>query len=159
MPLETICQEVDRLAGRLAEITGGEPLLQEEVYPLAEMLLDKGYTVLIETNGSIDIGRLDRRVHIIMDIKCPGSGMSEKNSWNNIGLLAEKDEVKIVIKDMEDYLWAKGVLEGYPSLNRCTIFFSPVHGIMDPKVLARWIIEDNLPVRVQVQLHKYLGVP
>ncbi len=167
MSLKDISQEVDRLTGRLllplpcrlVEITGGEPLLQEEVYSLIERLLDMDYKILVETNGSLGIRRLDKRIHIIMDIKCPSSGMSEKNKYDNIEFLGEKDEAKFVIGNREDYLWAKGIIEGYPLLRRCTVFFSPVNGMMDPKILAHWIMEDNLPVRLQIQLHKYLGIP
>ncbi len=141
---------------KLVEITGGEPLLQEEVYPLSERLVKKGYKVLIETNGSLSIQRLSRRIVKIMDIKCPSSGMSERMNFNNIEHLNRNDEVKFVLSNYEDYIWSLKVIRGFNLDRRCKILFSPVFGVLDPKDLADWILRDNLGVRLQVQLHKYI---
>lgn len=138
----------------LIEITGGEPLLQEEVYPLVKELLDLGYKILVETNGSIDIGRLDRRVIRIVDIKTPKSGMADKMDFKNIRRLTRKDEVKFVISDREDYEWSKEILERYKF--PCKILFSPVYGRLEPAILSEWILYDNVPVRLNLQLHKYI---
>lgn len=138
----------------LVEITGGEPLLQEEIYPLVTKLLDLNYTVLIETNGSLDIGRLDRRAIRIMDIKTPSSGMAERMDFKNIKKLNNKDEIKFVISDRDDYEWSKDVLRRYRL--PCTVLFSPTHGILDPDIISEWILQDNLNVRLNLQLHKYI---
>lgn len=140
---------------RVVEITGGEPLLQEEVYPLTKELLDLGYTVMLETNGSLDIGGLDRRVKRIMDLKTPGSGVSDKMDLENIEKLRNGDEVKFVISNRRDYEWSKEMLRKY-KFPFCTILFSPVHGLLDPGILSKWILQDSLSVRLNFQLHKYL---
>ena len=156
MSVDEIIKKVEGYHTPLVEITGGEPLLQEEVYPLTKRLLDLGYKVLIETNGSLDIGRLDKRVIKILDIKCPGSGESDKMRWENLDRLSPKDEVKFVLSNREDYQWAKGVIERYGLADRVTILLSVVYGRLDPKDLAQWILEDNLNVRLQLQLQKYI---
>lgn len=158
----TVDDVLDRLHGfpcRLVEITGGEPLLQDEVYPLITRLLDGGYQVLIETGGSLDITKVDRRVYIIMDIKCPGSGMMERMHWQNVGVLTSKDEVKFVIKNRWDYDWAVEIIRKYGLLSKCPILFSPVFDELDPRQLAQWILEDGLKVQLQLQLHKYIWDP
>ena len=143
----------------LVEITGGEPLLQEEVHSLITRLLDNGYQVLIETGGSLDIRKVDARAHIIMDIKCPGSEMTDRMQWDNIRALTSKDEVKFVIKDRKDYDWAVEVIRHYELISKCPILFSPVFGELEPRQLAQWILEDGLKVQLQLQLHKYIWDP
>jgi len=149
----------------LVEITGGEPLLQPEVYELSEKLLDKGYKVLIDTNGSIPADKLDSRAIRIIDIKCPNSGMSDKTHWDNLKNLRTTDEIKFVLSDKRDYDWAKDVIKKYGLLDQVNrqpkILFSPVVRTIHELPLhsiAEWILCDNLPVQLQVQLHKYIGV-
>ncbi|MBI5026396.1 MAG: radical SAM protein [Nitrospirae bacterium] len=141
---------------KLVEFTGGEPLLQKDIYPLISSLLDKGYKVLVETNGSISIAGLDRRAIVIMDIKTPESGMSEKMDFKNLNLLKEKDEVKFVVMNREDYSWAKGIIEKFGLIKKCHVLMSPAFGLVKPDTLASWILRDNLPVRLQLQIHKYI---
>ncbi len=140
----------------LVEVTGGEPLIQENVYPLMTELADAGYTVLLETGGHMDIGKVDRRVRRIMDIKCPSSGESDKVRWENIALLTQNDEVKFVMGDRADYEWAREVLQKYKLTERCPVLLAPVHGKIENQTLAEWILDDKLPVRFQLQLHKYI---
>jgi 7-carboxy-7-deazaguanine synthase len=140
----------------LVEITGGEPLLQEGVYNLSEELINEGYTVLMETNGSMSIERLDRRLVKILDLKCPGSGMSEKMDFENLTFLEEKDQVKFVIGNREDYFWTKEIIGRYSLEKRAQVLLSPVTRKVAPKKLAEWILEDRLPVRFQLPLHKYI---
>ncbi len=144
---------------KLVEITGGEPLLQNETHNLAKNLIRQGFKVLIETNGSLDISAVDKKAVIIMDVKCPGSGMSRKNLWKNIDLLKHNDEVKFVIGSKKDYLWAKSKIREFNLPERCKVIFSAVHGILEPRELAEWILKDNLQVRFQLQLHKYIWEP
>jgi len=153
---------LDRVRGyrcRLVEITGGEPLHQPEAFLLVERLCSQGYEVLIETSGAIDIAPVDKRAHVILDVKCPGSGMGERMYWDNLKRLTEKDEVKFVIKDRADYKWASSIVTKYGLEKRCTVLFGPVFGELEPRRLAEWILEDRLPVRLQVQLHKYIWDP
>ncbi len=159
MDLDAIMAEVEKYSCRLVELTGGEPLLQKEAPELVSRLLDRGYAVLIETGGSLDIRGLDPRAVIVMDVKCPGSGMTEAMKWENLNWLKPTDEVKFVIKDRADYEWAVGILDRYEILRRRTILFSPVFSEMDPRRLAEWILEDGLGVRLQLQLHKYIWDP
>lgn len=140
----------------LVEVTGGEPLHQENVPLLIRTLLDAGYTTLVETNGSYDIDVVDRRAIRIVDIKCPGSGMSSRVNWVCLKHLKASDQLKFVISGREDYLWSKNVLEERGLAGTVEILFSPVHGALAPDVLAAWILEDRLPVRLQIQLHKYI---
>ncbi|MFQ5454702.1 MAG: 7-carboxy-7-deazaguanine synthase QueE [Nitrospirota bacterium] len=157
--IEEIAERVKRYNCKRAVITGGEPLLQKEIYPLTEMLLREGYILSVETNGSLDISRLDKRIKIVMDIKCPDSGMSEKMLWENIDVLMEKDEVKFVIANYSDYRWAIEKINKYSINNRCQVIFSPVFGVMDPRYLAEYIIQDKIAVRLQLQMHKYIWQP
>lgn len=159
MTLDEVLTEVRRYHCRLVEVTGGEPLHQEETSSFIEKLCAEGYDCLIETSGAIDISRVDSRAHVIMDIKCPGSGMSERMYWKNVDRLTHKDNVKCVIQDRQDYEWARDVVKKYALLSRCPVLFAPVFGALDPKVLAEWILEDGLPVRLQLQLHKYIWAP
>ena len=143
----------------LVEVTGGEPLHQRDALRLIEGLCNEGYTVLIETSGAIDVSPVDPRAHIILDVKCPGSGMSDRMDWDNLGRLRAKDEAKFVIKDRTDYEWACSILKQYDVARRCPVLFSPVHGDLDLRQLAEWILADKLPVRFQLQMHKYIWNP
>lgn len=141
----------------LVELTGGEPLLQEGALPLLRELCDAGRTVLLETSGERDISLVDPRVHRIMDLKAPGSGESERNRWENVAHLSSRDEVKIVLADRADYEWAKGVIEEHRLERRVNeVLLSPVWGELDPKDLVKWVLEDDMPVRVQIQMHKVI---
>lgn len=158
----TLDEVLDRVRGyrcRLVEITGGEPLHQPKAFLLVERLCSEGYEVLIETSGAIDIAPVDKRAHVILDVKCPGSGMAERMHWDNLNRLTEKDEVKFVIKDREDYEWASSIVTKYGLEKRCAVLFGPVFGELEPRRLAEWILADQLPVRFQVQLHKYIWDP
>lgn len=159
LSIEEIIQKVESYGCKLVELTGGEPLLQKEIYELSERLLEKGYTVLIETSGERDISKLDPRIIKIMDIKCPGSGESHRNRWENLKFLTPKDEVKFVIKDRQDYEWAVNIINKYKLDERVQVLFSPVWGEMELKSLAEWILQDRLKVRFQVQLHKFIWSP
>ncbi|MBI3995997.1 MAG: radical SAM protein [Nitrospirae bacterium] len=159
MTIETILAQVESHSCRLVELTGGEPLLQKEAPRLVTRLLDGGHTVLIETSGSLDIRRMDPRAVVIMDIKCPGSGMSGAMRWDNLAALKPSDQVKFVIRDRADYDWAVEILDRYPSLTRGVVLFSPVFGALDPRLLADWILEDGRPVHLQLQIHKYIWHP
>ncbi|MBA2664901.1 MAG: radical SAM protein [Bradymonadaceae bacterium] len=156
--IEAIIAHVESLGCKLVEITGGEPLLQPAVHDLMSQLCDRGYEVLIETSGSLDISTIDARVHVIMDLKAPGSGEVDKNRFENIAHLRAKDEVKIVIADRVDYDWAVASVREHGVLERCPVIFSPVHGQMPAPQLAAWILEEKLPVRLGLQIHKFLGV-
>jgi 7-carboxy-7-deazaguanine synthase len=149
-------QEIGRHGCRLVEITGGEPLLQEEVYPLIDRLLAGGFTVLLETSGSVDIGRVNPQAVKIMDLKCPSSGESEKNLFSNLDQLQPHDEVKFVIGSQQDYLWAKGVIEQYGLSERCQVLLSTVFGQLPPRQVVEWMLADGLKARFQLQLHKYI---
>lgn len=141
------------------EITGGEPLLQGDVLHLVNRLLDRGYTVLVETNGSQDIRDLDKRAVIILDIKTPGSDMSEEMMLSNLDHLRPQDEVKFVIIDRKDYEWSKSFIKEHNLFCKCKILFSPAFGSTDPRDLSEWIIDDRLDVRLNLQLHKYIYDP
>lgn len=154
--LTAIIDQVDQFRARYVTVTGGEPLAQSAVQALMVLLLDKNYRVSLETSGAIDISAVDPRVSIVMDLKTPASGELEKNDFKNIEHLAEKDQVKFVIADATDYEWSKSIIKQYDLSSRCEILFSPVMGQMKPSELADSILRDNLPVRFQIQLHKYL---
>jgi len=156
MKLSEILQQVAAYAPRYITVTGGEPLAQRDCWLLLKMLCDAGYITSLETSGAIDISKVDRRVSTVMDIKTPGSGEVERNRYQNIDLLKRKDQVKFVISDRADYDWSRQLIDEKGLLDKCEILFSPVHGKLDPAVMAGWIIGDNLPVRMQIQLHKYL---
>lgn len=144
---------------RLVEVTGGEPLAQPESLPFITRLCDADYTVLLETSGAVDIAPVDPRVHVILDVKCPGSGMTDQMHWPNLSQLTAKDEVKFVLADRADYDWAREILVQYDVDSRCPVLFSPVFGSLDVRLLAEWILTDRLPVRFQLQLHKYIWAP
>lgn len=144
----------------LVELTGGEPLLQPGALALLSALCDAGRTVLLETSGERDISAVDPRVHRIVDLKAPGSGESERNRWENLGLLGRRDEVKVVLRDREDYVWAREVIRREHLDERVgEVLLSCVHGELEPQGLVSWVLEDALPVRVQVQLHKVIWAP
>jgi 7-carboxy-7-deazaguanine synthase len=155
----TVEQVLDRVAShrcRLVEVTGGEPLLQADTIPLLAALVERGYDVLLETGGSLAIESVPAGVRRIIDVKCPGSGEADKNRWTNLDHVRDGDELKFVLAGREDYEWAAGQIRSRGLEGRCPLLFSPVHGELDPGELARWILEDRLPVRVQLQLHKLL---
>jgi 7-carboxy-7-deazaguanine synthase len=157
MSVEDVVGRVDGYGCDLVEITGGEPLLQPEVYPLMERLLHGGRTVMLETGGHLSVERVPDAVIRIIDVKCPGSGEAAKNHWPNLDHLRPTDEVKFVIKDRADYEYARDVVARHMLPGRCAaILFSPVHGVQDAKQLAEWVLADRLPVRVQLQTHKYI---
>jgi len=143
----------------LVEITGGEPLLQRPAHALIGALLDQGRTVLVETGGDQDISLVDRRAVVIMDLKCPGSGMSGRMDWGNVERLLPHHEVKFVIKDRADYEWSRAVLERHDLASRCRVLMACVFGELEPAALAAWILEDRLPVRFQLQMHKVIWDP
>jgi len=158
--LDDVLAEVERLDCPLVEVTGGEPLLQEEVYPLMQGLLERGRTVLLETGGHRSTERVPEGVVTILDVKCPGSGESERNDWSNLDRLRPRDEVKFVVRDRADYEYARDVITRH-ALDRRTaaVQLSPVHGALHPRLLSEWVLADNLPARVQLQLHKYIWDP
>jgi 7-carboxy-7-deazaguanine synthase len=158
--LDSVLDQVGAYDCPLVEVTGGEPLLQEDVYPLMETLLERGRTVLLETGGHRSTARVPGGVVTILDVKCPGSGESAKNDWSNLDRLRPHDEVKFVIRDRADYEYACDVIARHGLAARASaIHLSPVHGVMNPRTLSEWVLADNLPVRVQLQLHKYIWDP
>jgi 7-carboxy-7-deazaguanine synthase len=156
MEISDIVAEVKSYNPRYVTVTGGEPLAQNTCRELLTALCDLDVEVSLETSGVMDIGDIDPRVIRVMDLKTPASGEVSKNRYSNIDLLNRQDQVKFVICDREDYDWAREQLSLFNLINRCEILFSPVHGDLTPTDLAEWIIADNLPVRMQIQLHKYL---
>ena len=157
--MDEVFDQAMALGDALVELTGGEPLLQEEAYPLMERLADAGKTVLLETSGAVSIARVDPRVHIILDLKTPGSGEVEANVLENIPLLKSKDEVKFVLKDRRDFDWAVGMVVEHQLTAICPVLFSPCFGDVNPTDLAAWILETKLPIRLQIQQHKILWDP
>lgn len=159
MSLDEIIAKIKEYPCKLVELTGGEPMLQHEILELSRRLLERGYTVLMETGGSVDLSKLDPRVIKIMDIKCPGSGEHEKNYWPNLEILQPHDQVKFVLKDRRDYEWACEVIRQRALDRRCHLLFSPVHGELDLQQLANWMLTDGINARFQIQLHKYIWHP
>lgn len=158
--LDEVLDAVDEFGCSLVEVTGGEPLLQEDVYPLMRALIDRGKTVLLETGGHRSTERVPEPVVTILDVKCPGSGEAGKMDWQNLERLRPHDEVKFVVKDRADYEYARDVITRHNLAERAAaIHLSPVHGVLDPKGLSEWILQDRLPARVQLQLHKYIWSP
>jgi len=165
MTLDAIVEEVRRVGTKLVEVTGGEPLAHPNAFPLVERLLDDGFTVLIETSGAVDVSPRDPRAHLIMDLKCPGSGEAEKNLWSNLDHLRPHDEVKFVVADRADFDWMcdairehgldAAVLEG----RLRALLVSAVFDRVDLQALAAWILESGLPLRFQTQLHKHIWDP
>jgi 7-carboxy-7-deazaguanine synthase len=160
MSIDEVLAEVDRYQCGTVEITGGEPLLQREVYPLMHRLLASGKRVLIETGGHRSIEQVPAGVVRIMDIKCPGSGEAAKVDWENLRRVNRDDQIKFVIKDRADYEYARDVVRREHLAGRVdAILFSPVHGVLEARLLAEWILADRLPVRLQLQAHKFIWSP
>jgi len=157
MSLDDVMAAVDAYGCSLVELTGGEPLLQKDVYPLMERLLASGKTVLVETGGHLSVANVPPAVHKIVDVKCPGSGEAHRMDWSNLDRLSPTDEVKFVVRDRTDYEYARTVVSRH-ELDRKVgaVLFSPVHGVLDPRTLSEWVLADRLPVRVQLQVHKYI---
>lgn len=165
LSIQGIVQQVHDIGCPLVEITGGEPLIHSNAFRLATELLDRGYTVLVETSGAISVEPLDPRAHKIMDLKCPGSGEESKNLWSNLNHLTHRDEVKFVLKDRTDYDWACRVIRERGLHHRVgdgtltALLFSPVWGELELPELAQWMLKEGLPVRIQLQLHKLIWDP
>lgn len=159
LTVEQVLERVRAYKCPLVEITGGEPLLQDEVHFLIDRLLVEGYEVLVETGGSLDVGRLDPRVVKIVDLKAPGSKMDRHNNLDNLQYLDRKDQIKFVVADRRDYEWAKRIMAEHALAEKAQVLFSPVFGELHPRELAEWILADRLPARLQIQLHKYLWDP
>ena len=157
MSVDEVLRRVDAYGCDVVEITGGEPLLQKDVYPLMRQLLDRGRTVMLETGGHLSVEEVPEGVIRVIDVKCPGSGESARNHWANLDRLRPTDEIKFVVCDRADYEYAREIVERRRLLGRCgAVLFSPVHGVLDAKALAAWVLEDRLPVRVQLQIHKFI---
>lgn len=160
MSVDEVMAAVRALGCSLVELTGGEPLLQKDAIPLMQRLRDEGYEVLVETGGHLPIHDLPAGVHAIMDIKCPGSGEAAKMHWPNVDVLSRDHEVKFVIKDRADYEYAREVIARYHLADAAgAVLLSPVFGVLRPDELARWMLDDHLPVRLQLQTHKYIWAP
>jgi len=160
MSVDEVVDTVDRFGCDLVEVTGGEPLLQDDVYPLMDRLLASGRTVMLETGGHRPIDRVPAPVIKIVDVKCPGSGEAGKNDWANLDRLASHDQVKFVVKDRADYEFARDVIATHDLASRAgAVLVSPVHGVLDPKTLSEWMLADCLPARLQLQLHKFIWHP
>lgn len=157
--ISDVIEEVESLQTPLVEITGGEPLLQGEVFPLMTELADRGATVLLETSGAHDVGRVDPRVHIIMDLKCPDSGECAGNRWQNLAVLKPTDQIKFVIASERDFRWAAETVRERRLDARFSVLFSAVFGQVTPLELANWLLESNLQARMQLQMHKYIWDP
>jgi 7-carboxy-7-deazaguanine synthase len=158
--LDEVLAEVERLDCPLVEVTGGEPLLQKEVYPLMQALIDRKRTVLLETGGHRSTADVPEAVVTILDVKCPGSGESDHNDWSNLERLRPHDEVKFVVVDRTDYEYARDVITRCRLAERAAaVHLSPAHGALSPQLLAEWVLADRLPARVQLQLHKYIWEP
>jgi 7-carboxy-7-deazaguanine synthase len=156
LSIDSILNKVNAFKTKFVTVTGGEPLAQKGCWDLLKVLCDQEYSVSLETGGAIDISEVDERVKIILDVKTPNSGESENNLWENLQLIKEKDEIKFVISDLEDYEWSKALMIREDLTAKASIIFSPVHRKLQPKTLGEWILKDHLPVRFQVQLHKII---
>ncbi len=156
MSVDEVVAAVASYGCPLVEVTGGEPLLQAEAIDLMAALIARGHEVMLETGGSLPIDRVPEGVRRIVDVKCPGSGECERNRWDNLSALRDGDEIKFVIADRRDYEWAKGEVHARRLSERVPVLFSAVSGTLDPGAMARWVLDDNLPVRVQLQMHKLL---
>ena len=156
---DSILNDVKKAGTRLVEVTGGEPLLQKGTGPLITRLIGEGFDVLVETNGSLPIHDIDKRATVILDIKTPGSGMSDKMDFSNIDHIKTSDEIKFVVTDMVDYEWSKDVIVKYDLTKRCHLLLSPAYGILDPQDLIEWMLEDRIHARLNIQIHKYIFGP
>ena len=154
--VSTILDKVAAFKTRYVTVTGGEPLAQKTCLPLLSALCDAGYAVSLETSGALDVSHVDPRVSKVMDLKTPGSGEMAKNCWANLDYLTSQDELKFVLCDEKDYQWAVETIKLHDLDQKTAILFSPVHGELDPVLLASWILRDHLPVRLQIQMHKLL---
>lgn len=154
--IASILKQISNFSARYVTVTGGEPLAQKACLTLLTALCDAQYSVSLETSGALDISNVDTRVSKVMDIKTPGSDEVDKNNWSNLDNLTQHDELKFVLCDEADYQWACKVINERHIDQICPILFSPVHGILNPTSVANWILRDNLPVRMQIQLHKLL---
>lgn len=159
MSIEDIIAKVDSFGIPLVEVTGGEPLVQKEVHTLIAALADRGYTVLIETSGSLSIEAVDKRARLIMDLKCPSSGMEKKNLYENISWLKPEDEVKFVMGSREDYDWTVAIIKKYDLAAKAHILLSCVYGALSPVDVVNWMLEDHVPARFQLQMHKFIWKP
>jgi len=160
MSVDAVLAKVRQLGGKLVELTGGEPLLQPEVYPLADRLLAEGYRVLAETNGERNIGQLPREVVKVIDVKCPGSGEEGKFCFDNLALLERKDQIKFVLCNEDDYLYARDFLARHKLHQHVDeVILSPVFGQLESRSLAKWILRDGVEVRIGLQLHKFIWDP
>ena len=159
LSIEQIIEKVKDYGCNLVEVTGGEPLMQEKSYLLLQKLCDENFDVLLETGGSLPIKEIDKRVKIIMDLKCPSSGMLKKNLYENLNYLKQTDELKFVIGNREDYDWSKEIIEKYNLTGKSVILFSTVFDEIKSRTLVGWILEDKLNVRFQLQAHKYIWDP
>ena len=155
-PVEEVVAEAFASGAPLVEVTGGEPLLQRSSLEVMRRLCDAGRTVLLETGGSLPVDRVDPRVVRIVDVKCPGSGEAGRNRWENLEVLTARDEVKFVLADRADYEWARGVIRERDLPARCTVLLSVAHGLLAPADVAKWMIEDRLDARFQLQMHKVI---
>jgi 7-carboxy-7-deazaguanine synthase len=156
MTVDEIIKTIKKYDTRYVTVTGGEPLAQKEVLSLLKVLADQNYEVSLETGGGLSIKEVDPRIKIILDIKTPESGEEKKNHWDNLNLIHSKDEIKFVLCSREDYDWAKKILHQYKLTEKCDVLFSPVYQKLNTTDLGNWILEDQLPVRMQIQLHKLL---
>ncbi len=160
MSLEEIVGAVRAYRCDLVEVTGGEPLLQDAVHPLMTALADGGATVMLETSGSLDVAHVDPRVIKIVDLKCPLSGECDRNLWSNLEHLGPRDEIKFVIAGRADYEWARDVIAEQRLAERVgAVLLSPAFGLVDPKSLTQWMLEDRTPARIQLQIHKHIWPP
>jgi 7-carboxy-7-deazaguanine synthase len=157
--IDEILAEVKKLGINLVELTGGEPLAQEHCPTLAKGLVAQGYRVLIETSGSEPVDPLPPEVHIIMDLKCPGSGMADRNLWSNLSHLKPSDEIKMVVRDRVDFDWAESMIAEHDLSNRFRVLLSPAWGLLDSKELVAWMLERKVNARLNLQLHKYIWHP
>jgi 7-carboxy-7-deazaguanine synthase len=160
MSVDEVVAAVRQHGCPLVEVTGGEPLLQDDVYPLMDRLLADGRTVMLETGGHRPIGRVPAAVVKIVDLKCPGSGEAGRNDWSNLDRLAPHDEVKFVVQDRADYEFARDVIARHDLVSRtAAVLISPVHGVLEPRTLSEWMLADRSAARLQLQLHKYIWSP
>ncbi len=159
MSVDSIINEIKKFNCNLVEITGGEPLFQKESLDLMKLLCDENFEVMLESSGSLPIMDVDKRVMIIMDLKCPSSKMMKKNMYGNLDNIKPADEIKFVIGTEEDYNWAKDIIVKYNITKKCSVLFSVVFGVLEPLKLVEWILRDDLKVRFQLQMHKFIWEP
>lgn len=159
LSIDAVIEEVSHYKCRLVEITGGEPLMQGESIELMDRLCNEGYEVMLETGGSLPIDKVNKKVKIVIDMKCPSSGMCKKNYYRNLSLLKPIDEVKFVIGSRDDFDWSLGIVNEYDLLKKSIVLFSPVFNKLEPSELAKWVLETKMNIRFQIQMHKYIWDP